>query len=83
MPKMTGESVLRGLRLEPDLAKALRRYAETQAQAHGESSVNMAAAARTLLRSALNVAKGEHACKREAYFTGLREARQKIAGALK
>jgi hypothetical protein len=83
MPKMTGESVLRGLRLEPDLAKALRAYAETQAKAHGEESPNMSAAARTLLRLALNVARGEHSCKREGYFAGLKEARQKIAGVFK
>jgi len=83
MPKMTGESVLRGLRLEPDLAQALRRYAETQAVAHGEDTVNMASAARTLLREALRLAHGEHACTREGYFKGLREARQKIAGVFK
>jgi hypothetical protein len=82
MGKLTGESVLRGLRLEPDLARALRRYAETQATAHGQA-VNLASAARTLLREALQVAKGEHNCRREGYFAGLREARTKIAGALK
>ena len=78
MPKMTGESVLRGLRLEPDLASALRAYADSQAKAHGVDA-NMAAAARTLLREALDVAHGAHNCKREGYFAGLAEARTKIA----
>ncbi len=82
MPKMTGESVTRGLRLEPDLAAALRRYAVSQAKTHGQD-VNLASAARTLLREALDVAHGEHNCKREGYFAGLREARQKIASALR
>jgi hypothetical protein len=82
MPKQMGESVLRGLRLEPDLARALRRYAETQAKTHGQE-VNLASAARTLLREALGVARGEHNCKREGFFAGLREARAKIAGAFK
>jgi hypothetical protein len=82
MPKQMGESVLRGLRLEPDLARALRRYAGTQAAAHGQA-VNLAAAARMLLREALGVAHGEHNCKREGFFAGLREARQKIANVMK
>lgn len=82
MPKMTGESVLRGLRLEPDLALALRKYAESQAVSHG-IGVNMAAAARTLLREALRTSQGVHNCKREGYFAGLAEARTKIATALK
>jgi hypothetical protein len=85
MPKearFLGESVVRGLRLEPDLARALRQYAQAQAQAHGVE-VNIASAARTLLRQGLNVARGEHNCRREGYFAGLAEARKKIAGALK
>jgi len=81
MLKVMGESVLRGLRLEPDLARALRQYAKSQAATHGQD-VNLASAARTLLREALGVARGEHNCRREGYFAGLREARTKIAGAL-
>lgn len=80
--KMTGESVLRGLRLEPDLAHALQNYAQGQAEIHGVD-VNMAAAARTLLRQALGVCNGEHACQREGYFRGLAEARRKMAEAIK
>ena len=83
MPKMDPKSVLRGLRLEPDLAKALVLYAESQARTHGKAPINMAAAARTLLREALGVAHGEHNCSSEGYFRGLAEARKKIAGALK
>lgn len=82
MPRQMGESVVRGLRLEPDLARALRRYAETQALTHGEK-VNMASSARVLLREALNVARGEHNCKREGYFAGLREARERLTRAMR
>lgn len=83
MPKMDPKSMVRGLRLEPDLAKALVLYAETQAKAHGGAPVNMAATVRTLLREALGVVHGEHNCKSEGYFRGLAEARKKIAGVLK
>lgn len=79
--RFQGEGLIRGLRLEPNLAIALRRYAESQAVAHG-AAPNMAAAARTLLRQALQVERGEHNCKREGYFAGLAEARRKIAKAL-
>lgn len=80
---MDPKSVVRGLRLEPDLAQALVSYAESQAKAHGGAPINMAAAARTLLREALGVAHGEHNCKSEGYFRGLAEARKKLGEALR
>jgi cytochrome c-type biogenesis protein CcmH/NrfG len=80
--RFVGESIVRGLRLEPDLAEALKRYAETQAKAHG-APVNMASAARTLLREGLRLEHGEHNCKKEGYFAGIAEAREKMATALR
>jgi hypothetical protein len=78
---MLGESVARGLRLEPDLARALRAYAVKVAEEH-ETEVNIAAAARDLLRRALGLCSGAHSCEREGYFRGLAEARRKLATAL-
>lgn len=74
-------SVIAGLRMEPDLAAALRLYAINQARAHGDHRAkgNVAAAARHLLREALQVNGGRHLCDREAYFQALTEARKKIA----
>lgn len=77
-------SVIAGLRLEPDLAVALRAYAVAQARAHGGAGAkgNVAAAARHLLREALSANGGRHLCDREAYFQALTEARIKIAEAV-
>lgn len=77
-PKMLGQSVLRGLRLEPDLAAALVAYAQHQSAEHG-TVLNLAAAARDLLRRQLGVCTAGHSCHREGYFAGLAEARRKLA----
>ena len=81
--RFVGESIVRGLRLEPDLANALRLYAEKQARAHGNDKINMASAARTLLREGLRLVHGEHNCTREGYFAGIADAKAKMAAALK
>lgn len=92
-----GSALVRGLRLEPALARALRVYAEKQAEEHttatGEATeVNMAAAARDLLRRGLAAVAGggyfngatavNDSGYREGYFRGLAEARRKIAEAM-
>ncbi len=84
---MLGEALVRGLRLETDLAAALADYAQTQAREHSEAAgeliePNMAGAARDLLRRGLGLCSGAHSCEREGFFRGLREARQKMASAL-
>lgn len=88
---MLGDGVIAGLRMEPELARALRTYAEKMAQEHsievearGGAPVrpNVAAAARDLLRRALSVCDSEHSCRREGYFAGLAEARVQMGTAL-
>lgn len=76
-------SVISGLRLEKELALALVAYAETMAEAH-KAPMNVAAAARDLIRRGLAATKGQHApsCDREGYFRGIAEAREKMARAL-
>lgn len=89
----TGSGLVRGLRLEPELAQALRFYAEKQAEenalATGEPTApNMASAARDLLRRGLATIGGgqfsgaavlDDSGYREGYFRGLAEVRRKIA----
>ncbi len=77
---MKGDGLVRGLRLEPDLAAALRAYSVQQGLAHGMAP-NMAAAARDLLRKGLVLCSGEHSCQKEGYFAGLAEARKRIGEA--
>lgn len=86
---MLGDSMIRGLRLEPDLAQALTAYAETQADAHSLATgevipPNVVAAARDLLRRGLGLRSNDHrsSCEREGYFRGLAEARRKMADAI-
>ena len=72
--------MVRGLRLESDLARALIAYAEQQARAH-DVEPNIAAAARDLLRKGLSLCSGAHSCEREGYFRGIAQARRKMAEA--
>ena len=65
--QFSGESVVRGLRLEPDLVRDLRAYAVKQAKDHDirdpktkELKPNMASAARHLIRIGLGIDR-EHA----------------------
>lgn len=74
-------SVIAGLRLEPELAAALREYTIEFAAAH-EQKPSVAAAARHLLREALTKNRGRHVCDREAYFQALAEARKRISEAV-
>ena len=78
---MMGEGLIRGLRLEPELARAVTAYAEDQAAMH-ETKINMASAARDLLRRGLKATAGRHSCDQEAYFRALAEARKRIAKAV-
>lgn len=78
---LRGGGLIRGLRLEPDLARALTAYAQTQAQAHG-TDINMASAARDLLRLGLKLCSGRHSCDREGYFAGVARAKQEMATAV-
>ena len=79
--QVTKVSVIRGLRMETELAQALTRYAESQAKAHGLKKANLASAARHLIRIALKT-NPEHSCKREGYFAGIAESKRKMAEAL-
>ena len=81
--KLVGESLVPGLRMEPDLARAFIQYAHSHAEHHGLPSPNLTAAARDLLRRGLEMCSNEHSCKKEGYFAGLAEARQKMAQAIR
>lgn len=86
--KMLGDGVIAGLRMEPELARDLRVYAENHAALHELKQPNVAAAARHLLREALahggfGGCHGEVSCRREGYFAGLAEARSKLGEALR
>ena len=88
--KMAGDGLIRGLRLEPELARAVRAYAVQRAQDHsavkGETvQPNMAAAARDLMRRGLagcavefHGTGGRDSGYREGYFAGLAEARREM-----
>jgi len=85
--KLLGDSVIAGLRMEPELAQAVRGYAEKHAEEHALERPNVAAAARHLLREALThggylQCHGSASCRKEGYFAGIAEARAKFGAVL-
>lgn len=75
---MKGDGVIRGLRLEPELADLILQLAQERAEALGEEP-NAAATARHLMRIGSGRWTAVSSAEREGFFRGVAEAKRRFA----
>jgi hypothetical protein len=78
---MKGSALIRGLRLESDLAAQVLDYAKTMAAELGLPEPNAAAAARHLMRLGLQYSAAD-SCHREGFKAGLAMGKRRMNQAL-